>query len=69
MARIPTVEISIDGSPLSIARGTRLDVLLDALWESTGHEPALVAVDAQYVPREGWPAVLLHDGARVETMG
>ncbi len=32
MPRIPTVEISIDGSTLHIARGTRLDVLLDALW-------------------------------------
>lgn len=62
------IEILVNRSPVRIASGTRLDVLIELLWAGAGLVSELVTVDAVHVPRDAWESVVLTPGARVETI-
>jgi sulfur carrier protein len=62
------VTILLNGEERSLAPGTTVRALLDALDVPGGARGVAVAVDAEVVPQGQWDTTELDDGARVEVL-
>jgi sulfur carrier protein len=62
------VKIFVNGETRALPDGTTIESLLEQLDLAPGRRGVAVAVDAEVVPRSGWPDRALHEGDRVEVL-
>jgi sulfur carrier protein len=62
------VNVLVNGERRRLPDGATIAALLEQLDLNPGRRGVAVAVDAEVVPRSGWPETELTDGARVEVL-
>jgi sulfur carrier protein len=62
------MRVLVNGEARALPDGATIEWLLDDLDLVSGRRGVAVAVDAEVVPRSGWPDRELADGDRVEVL-
>jgi sulfur carrier protein len=62
------VNVLVNGESRHLPDGATIESLLAELDLGPGRRGVAVAVDAEVVPRSGWPETELTDGAHVEVL-
>lgn len=63
MTQAPTIQVSVNQTPLTLAKGS---LLADALRTLQTTPPFAVAINLQFVPKTQYHQTQLHDGDRID---